>query len=70
MEFGAGEHKSQRRTSMSWQDFVRRDGAEKDELRQLPLVLISSDSFQRTKGLILAERSCEQSATIPLALCG
>ena len=26
------------RKSMSWQDFVRRDGAEVDSLRQLPLL--------------------------------
>jgi len=33
----AGEQSNQRRRSISWQDFVRRDGALVDELRQLPL---------------------------------
>jgi hypothetical protein len=33
----AGVQRSQRRKSMSWQDFVRRDGAVVDSLRQLPL---------------------------------
>jgi hypothetical protein len=33
----AGVQRSQRRKSMSWQDFVRRDGAVMDSLRQLPL---------------------------------
>jgi hypothetical protein len=32
-----GEQRSQRRTSMSWQDFVRREGAEVSSLLQFPL---------------------------------
>lgn len=34
---GGGEQRSQRRRSISWQDFVRRDGAVVDSLRQFPL---------------------------------
>ena len=33
---GGGVQRSQRRKSMSWQDFVRREGAVVDSLRQLP----------------------------------
>lgn len=30
--------------SMSWQDFVRREGAEKEELRQLPLHFVKTST--------------------------
>lgn len=40
---GGGEQRSQRRRSMSWQDFVRREGAVVDSLRQFPLALIRLD---------------------------
>jgi hypothetical protein len=41
-EFGGGELRSQRRTSMSWQDLVSKDGADVDSFRQLPLFAFSS----------------------------
>jgi len=41
VEPGGGEHRSQRRTSMSWQDFVKREGAVVDSRRQLPLQPVS-----------------------------
>jgi hypothetical protein len=34
---GAGEHSIQRMKSMSWQDLVRREGADVSDRRQLPL---------------------------------
>lgn len=37
VELGGGEHRSQRRRSMSWQDLVRREGAVVDSFRQFPL---------------------------------
>jgi hypothetical protein len=33
-----GEQSIHMRKSMSWQDFVRREGADVDSLRQLPLL--------------------------------
>jgi hypothetical protein len=43
-EPGGGEQRSQRRISMSWQDFARSDGAEVDSFRQFPLNLLASSS--------------------------
>ena len=43
MDPGEGEQRSQRRMSMSWQDFARSEGAEVDSLRQLPLFHLSID---------------------------
>lgn len=40
MELGGGEERSQRSTSISWQDLVRSEGADVDSLRQLPLDLM------------------------------
>ena len=53
---------------MSWQDFVRRDGAAKEELRQLPLAFISS-YIMADAGRPLTGRSYARSATIQLAQC-
>lgn len=36
-----GQHSSHRIKSMSWHDFVRREGAVLEELRQLPLPHVS-----------------------------
>lgn len=36
-----GEQRSQRRMSMSWQDLVRREGADVDSLLQFPLFSIN-----------------------------
>ena len=47
-ELGGGEQSSQRSKSISWQDFVRRDGAVVDSLRQFPLGAISILICQRT----------------------
>ena len=40
-DVGDGEQSSQRSKSISWQDFVRRDGAVVDSLRQFPLHEVS-----------------------------
>ena len=53
---------------MSWQDFVRREGAEMEELRQLPLGFISSYTMADAEKL-LTGRSYARSATIQLAQC-
>lgn len=37
-EDGGGEQNIHMRKSMSWQDFVRREGADVDSLRQFPLL--------------------------------
>jgi len=36
-----GEHSNQRRRSISWQDFVRREGAVVDSFRQFPLKFLA-----------------------------
>lgn len=43
MELGAGEQRSQRMKSISWQDFVSREGAVVDSLRQFPLQIVSPE---------------------------
>ena len=40
-ESAGSEQSSQRSKSISWQDFVRRDGAVLDSLRQFPLYAVS-----------------------------
>lgn len=47
VEFGGGEQRSQRRKSISWHDFVRRDGAALVVLRQFPLYIISNIILSR-----------------------
>ena len=47
VELGAGEQRSQRRKSMSWQDLVRREGAVVDSLRQFPLGVLLADSSDK-----------------------
>ena len=42
---GAGEHRSHKRRSISWQDLVRSDGAVVDSFRQLPLNLLAIASY-------------------------
>jgi hypothetical protein len=41
LEPGAGEQRSHRSRSISWQDLVRREGAVVDSLRQFPLNNVS-----------------------------
>ena len=49
----AGEQRSQRRMSISWQDFANNDGAEVDSFRQLPLFIPISSEIQDPKFDIL-----------------
>lgn len=37
VEVAEGEQRSQRRRSISWQHFVKREGADVEDLRQFPL---------------------------------
>ena len=50
---GGGEQRSQRRMSISWQDFANNDGAEVDSFRQLPLFIPISSEIQDPKFDIL-----------------
>lgn len=68
---GVGEQRSQRRRSISWQHFVRRDGAEVDVLRQLPLLRwVQIGGFRDPEEGGITGRSCERNATTRRALCG
>ena len=44
-DFGGGEQSIHKRRSMSWHDLVRRDGADVDSLRQLPLDLLDLPTY-------------------------
>ncbi len=46
-EPGAGELRSQRRMSMSWQDFASSAGADVDSFRQLPLFVYQYEILSR-----------------------
>lgn len=60
----AGVQRSQRRKSMSWQDFVRREGAVVDSLRQLPLNVLVQMFVMEDRGRECTERRSGRNATI------
>jgi len=59
VEPGGGEQSSQRSTSISWHDFVRRDGAVVDSRLQLPLLSISVYSTRFIPGCLPNVAVCE-----------
>lgn len=58
--FGGGEQRSQRSRSMSWHDFVKREGAVVDSFRQFPLYsLDASTDILKRNGNVPDVTMCE-----------